>query len=140
MKSEFPIIDKFDPRQCIAGKLLRCDRIVAKIFRQYLQPFNITNSQVSILFMASKMSPMTQTEIAKKQRLEKSSVSRNMKRLLEHGYLTKENANISITYKGKKLLEQIIPEWEKAMKEIKSALQTEGEEALNVVVRQLAKI
>jgi len=139
MKSEFPNIDNFNPRECIAGKLMRCDRIVSKIFRQYLQPFNITNSQMSILFMASKLSPTTQTEIAQKQRLEKSSVSRNMRRLLEHGYITKDAQAISITYKGKKLLEKVIPEWEKAMKEIKKTLNENGVEAIETIHNNLTQ-
>ena len=44
-----------------------------------------------------------------------------------------------MTTKGKELLEQIIPEWEKAMIEVRSKLKEEGEEALNIMLAQLVR-
>ncbi len=138
-KSTYPNIETLQPQYCIAGKMMRCNRLVSQIFRKYLLPFNITTSQLTILFIAAKKGTITQTFLSEVLYLEKSTVSRNMRRLLEQNYLVKATKKeINITTKGKKLLEQIIPEWEKAMTEIRTSLKQEGEEALNLVLGNLA--
>ena len=56
-------------------------------------------------------------------KLEKSSVNRNIKRLIENEFITKkEFPELKITKKGLKLVSEIIPKWEIAMEEINSLL------------------
>jgi DNA-binding MarR family transcriptional regulator len=137
MKLDFKNIESFNPRDCISGKIKRSNRIIDEIFRKYIAPFGITNSQLSIMFVASKNELFTQNFISEKLFLEKSTVSRNIKLLLKKDYLKKEQKNIEITLKGKKLIERIIPEWKKAMKEAKQKLTLEGEDALNLLTNKL---
>lgn len=135
---EFKNIESFDPRQCISGKIMRINRITANVFRHYFQSFNLTDSQVSILFVMSKFERLTQKKITMITHHEKSSLHRNLKRLFERGYLTRDNFPlIEITLEGKKIVEEIIPEWKKAMSEIEELLGQEGSVALDLVHQQL---
>ncbi len=131
-------IDNFDPKTCISGKVMRLNRMTGNIFRKYISPFGVTNSQVSLLFILSKNDGLTQKELSDFSKLEKSSVNRNLKRLFEQSYLTRSSfPSIKITEKGKQLVNSIIPEWNKAMTEMRTLLGDDGEEALNLVLSKL---
>ncbi len=71
--------------------------------------------------------------------LEKSSLHRNLKRLLAAGLIFSDHARkINITKKGKLLVRAIIPEWEKAMREAEQLLQSDGLEALGVLLVKIS--
>ncbi len=135
---EYENITSFDPRVCISGKVTRINRLTANIFRKYLHPFDITNSQTTILFILSKREALTQKELSEIAVLEKSTLNRNLKRLIDKQYLTRNAFPlIQITETGKQFVNDIIPEWEKAMTEIKALLTPEGENALDLVHHKL---
>ena len=134
------IENQFDPTSCISGKIMRINRATANIFRKYLRPYDITDSQLSILFILTKKGTATQKKIATIGRYEKSTLNRNLKRLLEKNYLTREHfPQIEITEEGRNFVTQIIPEWEKAMQEIRKILGEDGEEALNTVLAKITR-
>ncbi|MEQ9090228.1 MAG: MarR family transcriptional regulator [Balneola sp.] len=118
---------------------MRLNRVTGNIFRKYLSPFGITDSQTSIMFVLSKHEDgLIQNQIASIIQLEKSSLSRNLKRLIDQGYIQKnDSSKIVITHEGKQLIEQLIPEWRKAMDEIRSYIGKDGEEALNTILSNL---
>ena len=136
--SKYPNIDRFNPRTCMSNKVKRLHRITANIFRKYLQPFNITDSQLTMLFVLSKMGGLTQKQLSDIMVLEKSSLNRNLTRMFDRNYLTKENfPTIEMTEEGKEMVNRIIPEWEKAMNEMRMILNEDGEEGLNLVLNKL---
>lgn len=137
-QSDFPNLNSCNPQVCISGKITRCNRIIASVFRKHLKPFGITNSQLSTLFIISKAPNPTQKLLSEKMYMDKSTVNRNLKRLLESRCIDKLNVHdLQVTIKGKELLEQVIPHWENAMTEIRSILEEEGEKALDIVVQKL---
>ncbi|MDG1915918.1 MAG: MarR family transcriptional regulator [Crocinitomix sp.] len=135
---QHPNLANCDPKQCISSKILKCNRIISSVFRKHLLPFNITNSQMSILFIVAKRGEATQQELATMLYLEKSTISRNMKRLFDGQLIIKNSAKqIQITEAGKDFLEEIIPAWNRAMDESKNLLAADGEAALNLLLNQL---
>jgi len=138
MKTEFPILNACNPSICFSGRMMRMDRIVSKIFRKHLASFGLTNSQLSILFITSKKGIVTQQELADMLYLEKSSISRNMKRLLEAEFIKKiDTRQLEMTLKGKQLLEQLIPKWEDAMIEVNDILGDDGRSAFNTLYTKI---
>lgn len=137
---EFENLKYFNPSECISGKVMRLNRITAKVFRKYLMPFNITDSQLSILFVLAKKQGLTQKQLSNIMQLEKSSLNRNLKRLFDKNYLSRTDfPTIQITLLGKSFVNDIIPEWKKAMDEISELLGEDGKTALNLVHTQLIK-
>ncbi len=135
----YPNIHNFNPSDCISGKVMKCNRIVANVFRKHLSQFSITDSQLSIIFVISKAKNSNQKMISKLLYLEKSTVNRNIDRLLKRSIIAfTDGKELELTEQGKQLLNQIIPHWEKAMKEIKLLLKNEGEYALNLLTKNLA--
>ena len=136
-KTGYTNVDSCDPRTCINSKIERSQRIINSIFRKHVSQFGITSSQLSILFILSKRGKCTGKELANILYLEKSSVSRNKRRMLQQELLESEGLHLLITSKGLELLEKVIPGWEKAMVETKEKLGSLGEESLNTLVNQL---
>ncbi|MEL6194605.1 MAG: MarR family winged helix-turn-helix transcriptional regulator [Bacteroidota bacterium] len=131
-------LERTDPRICISSKVRRLNRLVANIFRKYILPFDITSSQLSILFILSKNEQgFSQKELSQFSVLEKSSLHRNLKRMIERELVSRaEFPIIKITEKGKQLTNDIIPEWEKAMAEVRGIMGEEGESALDIVLNK----
>ncbi len=119
---------------------MRLNRVTANIFRKYLNPFGVTDSQLTILFILSKMDNLNQKQLSDIAILEKSTLNRNLKRLIESELITKKDFPIiKITSKGKNLVKKIIPEWQKAMNEIEDLLETDGKKALEILTQKLIK-
>ncbi len=129
--------EQFDPSICISNKVRQVNRVVANIYRKYLQPFNITDSQLTLLFVLSKKGELTQTELCRMLHLEKSSINRNLQRLLERQLITKESRIICITIDGIRFVEEIIPEWKKALQETEQLLNKDGVLAVNTLIKKI---
>lgn len=135
---KFPIVESCNPRVCISAKMMKCNRIVSSVFRKHLKPYGITNSQLSTLFVITKADNPSQKLLSDKLYMDKSTVNRNLKRLLENGWIVKQNIHqLQTTIKGKALLEVVIPHWDNAMTEIRTLLEDEGELALNIMLQKL---
>lgn len=133
-------IDHFNPSECISAKMMKCNRIVANVFRKHIMQFNITDSQMSIIFVISKAKNANQKRISELLYLEKSTVNRNIDRLLQKNIVVyTDNKELVLTESGKDLVNKIIPHWENAMAEVRDILHSEGENALNFLTRQLFK-
>ena len=133
-----PNIYNFNPSDCISGKVMKCNRIVANLFRKHLAQFNITDSQLSILFVLTKVKNSNQKKLSELLYLEKSSVNRNINRLLLQDRIEyTERKELMLTEQGKQLLNNVLPHWEKAMTEIKIILQEDGQNALNLLAEKL---
>ncbi len=140
MHESYPNLKTCDPRTCIASKVMKVHRIVNGIFRQELKDTGLTNSQLSMLFVLSQRQDMTQTDLTNFLFLEKSSLSRNMNRLLANGCIDKkESPLVHITEKGLALLDQCIPAWERAMTRVSDRLGLQGTQALDKLLHQLTE-
>lgn len=116
---------------------MMCNRMIANIFRRHLKEFDITDSQLSILFFVSKKENPNQKQIADFLATEKSTVNRNIKRLITRQYISFSEQKLALTSNGKELLERLIPSWENAMNEVNAILGDEGEQALNNIYTKL---
>lgn len=135
---KFPLLEATDPTTCISGKMSRIGRITASIFRKHIKDFGLSTSQMSLLLILSKRMGLTQKEICDILYMEKSTLNRNLKRLYEIGFVSKKDfPAINITKKGKAHLEKAIPAWQNAMEEIRTILQDDGEEAVNIILSKL---
>jgi DNA-binding MarR family transcriptional regulator len=135
---KYPLLEETDPTTCLSGKMSRISRITANVFRKHIKSFGLSNSQMSLLFVLSKRSDPTQKELCDILFMEKSTLNRNLNRLLATGYVSKVDfPAINITEKGKAHLEKAIPAWQEAMHEIRSLLHQDGEEAVDNILDKL---
>ena len=137
MKHQYPRISTANPLLCYSNKMMICNRIIANVFRKHLKEFDITDSQLSILFFVTKSKNVNQKGISDFLISEKSTINRNIKRLIDKEFISFEKSYLHTTKSGKQLLERIIPSWDNAMTEVKEIIGKEGEDALNTIHSKL---
>lgn len=120
---------KYRLDDCIGSKLRKLSRIIDNKYRKNLSDFNVTESQLSMLMVFYKLKKIEQGKIGNYLALERSTISRNVKTLVKNNWVQRSDSYqpvISITPKGEKLIEKVIPYWEKTMDEIKSRIGQRG--------------
>jgi DNA-binding MarR family transcriptional regulator len=129
--------------ECVAVRLRLLTRAVSKIFNKALRPFGLTVSQMNILVAVSYLGEAKQQQVGRALHLEKSTLSRDVARMLEQGWvktLSGEDGRtslLSITASGRKLLEKTFPAWNQAQQEAKALL---GEKELAGLSRSVAAV
>ncbi len=141
LKKSYDLLENVDPWICIASKLSLSIRVVSAIYRKHLKAHNVTMSQLSLLMVIGKHKSLPQSEIGKILKLERSTVTRDLKRMIDQGYFVKKGDKtrqvIYITDKGASYVESIIPDWRAATQEAKTKLGEDGEQALDLVRHKL---
>ena len=120
---------KYKLNNCIGLRLRRLSRIVDGYYRKNLIDYEITESQLTILFLLIEMKKVELGRIGKVLKLERSTVSRNIKLLTEKGLIKRTpeyKPEIELTTKGKNLALELIPLWEKTMDELITKLGNNG--------------
>jgi len=131
---------KYELQHCIGSRLRRLSRVVDNYYRQCLTDFDITENQMTMLFAMNVMGKAKQGYLGEALALERSTVSRNV-RLLESKQLVLRSINynpeIELTKKGKELVDQLIPLWERVMDDLNEKLGEEGMVCINHVEQKL---
>ena len=93
-------------------------RSVTEIFDDRLQPWGISSTQFVLLSVIGQKEPITRSQIARLQHLDKSTLTRNLKTIFSEGWIEEvgENADgrsrpIALTAAGKELLLNGQPAW-----------------------------
>jgi DNA-binding MarR family transcriptional regulator len=131
---------KYDLEHCIGNRLRALSRIVDKQYRLKLKAFDITESQLSLLFALRKMGKVEQGKIGETLVLERSTVSRNVKLLEKREIITRTSdyrPEIELTTKGDELVNTLIPIWKTLMDDLMTKLGLEGLSPLETLENKL---
>ena len=82
-KSSSPNFDRIDLRTCLNAKLRKLHRIINAAYMSNLKPFGLRGSMLSILFIIGKRPGVNQKVIADMLILDQSTMSRDLKKLVE---------------------------------------------------------
>lgn len=111
----------------------RLSRAVTEIYDVKLRPFGVSAVQFSLLEMIGRMEPTTRAAIARKQELDKSTLTRDLKSIFSEGWIEEvlEQANgrsrpIALTKAGRQLLRDAEPAGLAAQNEVKLLLRKQG--------------
>jgi DNA-binding MarR family transcriptional regulator len=124
--------------ECVAVRLRLLTRAVTKIYNQALRPHGLTISQMNILVAASYLGQAKQQDICKALHLEKSTLSRDLARMRERGWITESPGDdgrsslLRVTAQGGKLLQRAIPAWRQAQQQATALL---GEREIAAISR-----
>ena len=125
--------EKFNIKECVNGRLGRMKRTVDAIYRKHLAPLGMTESQSMILLSLKEMGTVKQIELARLLNFEKSSLSRNLVRLAQEGYVNKTSdyhPTLYLSKSGHRFVVELDKAWSNAMSEVTTKIGREGWQAL----------
>ena len=125
---------KYEIQECIGSRIRVISRTIDGIYRKHLEGTNITENQLNLMMALHHTKEIEQIELGRLLRLERSSLSRNLNRLIEQGFIVKKGIinrpRILLSPKGIKKVKSLIPNWERAMDEVLCNLDT-AEQSFN---------
>lgn len=113
---------------CLALRVRRMSRIITRFYDDALRPLGITASQFTLLTTLAKRDSITAVEIGHALDIEKSTLSRNLKRLLALGHITmdppagRRGHGLHLTLLGKSVIKEAFPIWRSAQMRAESVM------------------
>ena len=105
---------------CISARVRQLSRIVTRVYDDAMRPLGITASQFTLLTQLAQQDGITAVEIGHSLDIEKSTLSRNLKRLLALGHITmdppagRRGRGLHLTPKGEMVIQQGFLVWREA--------------------------
>ena len=107
---------------CVATRVRQLSRIITRVYDDALRPLGITASQFTLLTQLGQRDGITAVEIGFSLDIEKSTLSRNLKRLLALGLIEmdppagRRGRGLHLTPKGQIAIKEAYPIWHGAQK------------------------
>jgi len=123
--------------ECIAMRVRLLNRVVTKIYDDCLRPHGLRTAQMNILVAVSLMKSASPSEIERRLCLDKSTVSRNVERMLCRGWVGAvpgrdgRSHQLQVTAQGAKLLRKAVAAWRRAQEKAVSLFGRDGVAALS---------
>ena len=132
---------KINPSMCPLIRLSIVSRKLGKLFKKHFSKLNLTQRQVNILLMLAQTGEIAQSTIGKHLELERSTVSRDLVRLIDRGYLNKTASGVSptiaLTKEGVKMAGLVTNEWEKGYNDAFDLIGNNGMDAVTEIERSM---
>ena len=102
---------------CVASRVRQLSRIVTRLYDDAMRPLGITASQFTLLTQLGQQDGITAVEIGFSLDIEKSTLSRNLKRLLALGMIEmdppagRRGRGLHLTPKGQLAIKDAYPVW-----------------------------
>jgi DNA-binding MarR family transcriptional regulator len=123
--------------ECLAFRVRRLNRRVTRLYDAALRPFGLTTAQFNMLVALGLGLDLKASDLVRALDLEKSTVSRNLKRLVEHRWVrpVDEARVLRLTAAGQRLVTRTLPAWRQAQREAAVAIDADLVDAIRRVPR-----
>ncbi len=131
---------------CLATRVRQLSRIITRVYDDAMRPLGITASQYTLLAQLAARDSITAVEIGHELDIEKSTLSRNLKRLLALGHILmdppagRRGRGLHLTPKGQAILKDAFPIWQDAQTRAVSAMGAESRNVLDGLLSQAEKL
>ena len=131
---------------CIATRVRQLSRIVTRVYDDALRPHKITASQFTLLTQLAHTDGITAAEIGLDLDIEKSTLSRNLKRLLALGHIEmdppagRRGRGLHLTPRGKAVIREAFPLWQEAQRRSSEVMGPDARSILDALLTQAEKL
>ena len=131
---------------CISTRVRQLSRIVTRVYDDAMRPLGITASQFTLLTQLAQQDGITAVEIGHSLDIEKSTLSRNLKRLLALGHLTmdppagRRGRGLHLTPKGEAVIKQAYPVWMDAQSKTVNTMGPQSRTTLDELLAMAEKL
>src|SRR5205823_14810767 len=100
--------------ECLAGRVRVLSRVVTGIYDDALRPHKVRVSQMNVLVAVAAMGPVRAADVCRRLRLDKSTLSRDLDRLLDRGWVratpgTGRSQDLEATPAGRAMSRKTLP-------------------------------
>jgi DNA-binding MarR family transcriptional regulator len=131
-------------RECLGMPVRMIHRAVSAVYDDALAEHGLGIAQLNLLVAVERLGDeATPSLLTRTLLLEKSSVSREVDRLVERGWVTRSarsdsrSQRLAVTVKGRRLIDAALPSWEVAQARVQALLGDAGAEQLRSMVEHL---
>jgi len=137
MSEADPVVDEI-ANACLAVRLRMVTRAVSALYDRALAARDLTVAQLNILVFVGKAGPCVPGAIGRMLQMERSTVSRNLRPLLQRGWLAGEGAGtrlreVQLTGRGRQRLAAALEDWRTAQQEARELLGAAGANAVRAL-------
>jgi len=131
---------------CLATRVRQLSRIVTRVYDDAMRPLGITASQYTLLAQLASRDGITAVEIGQDLDIEKSTLSRNLKRLLALGHIImdppagRRGRGLHLTPKGQVVLKDAFPVWQEAQRKTVGVMGPESRAVLDWLLSQAERL
>ncbi len=131
---------------CLATRVRQLSRIITRLYHDAMRPLGITASQYTLLAQLASRDGITAVEIGHELDIEKSTLSRNLKRLLALGMIImdppagRRGRGLHLTPKGQVVLKDAYPVWQAAQARSVAVMGVETRAKLDDLLRLAEKL
>ena len=131
---------------CIATRVRQLSRIVTRVYDDAMRPLGITGSQFTLLTQLAARDGITAVEIGYELDIEKSTLSRNLKRMLTLGLIImdppagRRGRGLHLTPKGSDVIQQAYPVWLAAQQRAVAVMGPECRQTLDGLLHNAEKL
>ena len=127
---------------CIGGRTLQIARIVSSRFDNHLSAHGLTAQQLTLLCVISSLQPVRPRDILPFLKMEQSTLSRNLDRLVDNGWIEiaaddndQRTKLVTLTGAGVTKIGQAHGAWQAAQRELGEAMGLEGVEQIKAIAQ-----
>ncbi|MEZ5849787.1 MAG: MarR family transcriptional regulator [Hyphomicrobiaceae bacterium] len=145
-KHELELIANATTEACLATRVRQLSRIVTRIYDDALRPHKITASQFTLLTQLAQTDGITAAEIGLELDIEKSTLSRNLKRLLALGHIImdppagRRGRGLHLTQRGRGVIRDAYPVWQATQRRANEIMGRECRETLDQLLGHAEKL
>lgn len=131
---------------CLATRVRQLSRIITRLYDDAMRPLGITASQYTLLAQLASRDGITAVEIGHELDIEKSTLSRNLKRLLALGHIImdppagRRGRGLHLTAKGQITLKEAYPVWQGAQARAVAVMGAETRDKLDDLLGSAEKL
>jgi DNA-binding MarR family transcriptional regulator len=113
---------------CTCFNLRKATRALTQIYDDALRPIGLGANQIAILSVVKKMDSVGMSDLAQALVMDRTTLTRNLKPLLEAGYIGSREGKdrrrrlIALTSKGKRVLTKAVPLWQEVQSRVADTL------------------
>jgi DNA-binding MarR family transcriptional regulator len=131
---------------CISTRVRQLSRIITRVYDDAMRPLGITVSQFTLLTQIAQQDGITAVDIGHTLDIEKSTLSRNLKRLLKDGHITmdppagRRGRGLHLTPKGAQVIQLGYPVWREAQSRTINVMGPESRSTLDAFLTQAERL
>jgi DNA-binding MarR family transcriptional regulator len=133
-------------QRCVCGNLRMAARLVTQRYDDALRTTGLRFMQFTLLARLRAADKLTMTELAQVMALDRTTLTRTLKPLIERGYVEivsgkdRRERLVILTERGRLALREALPHWEQAQESMRAGLGEDATSALLGLLRAAGRV